>query len=36
MSARAIARQVLLLLLVVLIVAALVWTAAFGTVGGPT
>jgi hypothetical protein len=31
-SARTIARKVLMVLLVLLIVAAMVWTAAFGTV----
>jgi hypothetical protein len=35
-SARTIARKVLMVLLVLLIVAAMVWTAAFGTLGGPT
>jgi hypothetical protein len=32
---RAILRRVLMALLVLLIVAAMVWTAAFGTLGGP-
>jgi preprotein translocase subunit SecE len=36
MSARTIARKTLMVLLVALIVAAIVWTAAFGTVGAPT
>jgi hypothetical protein len=35
-SARTIARKVLMVLLVLLIVAAMIWTAAFGTLGGPT
>jgi hypothetical protein len=35
-STRAILRRVLMVVLVLLIVAAMVWTAAFGTLGGPT